>query len=237
MLTRSRVPPEEKERIQREKEEALKKKNELHTRPFVEYNGKVIYQTTFIDFAMSCDAILDKVKATKNIFPLGFDLEWPFTFQTGPGKVAVIQISPSLEECYVFHVSQILKLPKSLLELLVVDNVRLVGVNIKNDIRKLSRDFGGFDDDEAVKRCIDAGRQANELLGSTRRWSMEKLVGEFLNLRINKDKKVRNSQWHVIPLSKEQQIYAATDAYASLRLYHKLEMLQEIANKENNQEN
>lgn len=34
-------------------------------------------------------------------------------------------------------------------------------------------------------------------------------------MRINKDKKVRNSKWHVMPLTKEQQIYAAIDAYVS----------------------
>lgn len=35
-------------------------------------------------------------------------------------------------------------------------------------------------------------------------------------MKINKDRKIRMSQWHVIPLSKEQQIYAAIDAYVSL---------------------
>lgn len=34
-----------------------------------------------------------------------------------------------------------------------------------------------------------------------------------LQMKINKDKKVRNSKWHVIPLSKEQLMYAAVDAY------------------------
>lgn len=32
-------------------------------------------------------------------------------------------------------------------------------------------------------------------------------------MRINKDKKVRMSKWHVIPLSREQKVYAAIDAY------------------------
>lgn len=34
-------------------------------------------------------------------------------------------------------------------------------------------------------------------------------------LKINKDKKVRNSKWHIMPLSPEQQIYAAIDVYVS----------------------
>lgn len=46
-------------------------------------------------------------------------------------------------------------------------------------------------------------------------------------MRINKDKKVRNSKWHIIPLSKEQLEYAAIDAYASLRLHLHLKELEE----------
>lgn len=58
-------------------------------------------------------------------------MEWPFSFQTGSGKTAVIQISPNLDECFIFHVSTLKSLPKSLTELLAHDNVRLAGVNIK----------------------------------------------------------------------------------------------------------
>lgn len=41
------------------------------------------------------------------------------------------------------------------------------------------------------------------------------MIQYFLQLKmcINKDKKVRMSKWHIIPLSKEQKKYAATDAY------------------------
>lgn len=48
-----------------------------------------------------------------------------------------------------------------------------------------------------------------------------------LDKNINKDKKVRMSKWHVIPLSEEQQKYAATDAYVS-KQYIKLLYLSEI---------
>lgn len=62
---------------------------------------------------------------------LGFDMEWPFSYQTGPGKTAVIQISPDLTTCYILHVSELKNLPKSLSELLIHPKVRLSGVNIK----------------------------------------------------------------------------------------------------------
>lgn len=61
---------------------------------------------------------------------MGFDLEWPFSFQTGPGKTAVIQISPDLQTCFIFQVSQLKNLPKSISELLAHPKVRVSGVNI-----------------------------------------------------------------------------------------------------------
>lgn len=44
-------------------------------------------------------------------------------------------------------------------------------------------------------------------------------------MQIDKDKKVRMSQWHIIPLSETQQKYAATDAYISLALFQHLSSL------------
>lgn len=64
-------------------------------------------------------------------FVVGFDMEWPFSFTSGPGKTAVIQISPSLDDCYIFHVSSLKKLPVALTEFLKHSKVRLTGINIK----------------------------------------------------------------------------------------------------------
>lgn len=58
-------------------------------------------------------------------------MEWPFNFKTGPGKTALIQLSPTINDCFLFHVAELNKLPKALTVLLSHSNVRLVGVNIK----------------------------------------------------------------------------------------------------------
>lgn len=34
-------------------------------------------------------------------------------------------------------------------------------------------------------------------------------------MQINKDRKVRMSQWHIKPLNEDQQMYAAIDVYVS----------------------
>lgn len=69
--------------------------------------------------------------AADSEFVIGFDMEWPFSFVTGPGKTAVIQISPTLDECFIFHVSNLKKLPVALTEFLSHSKVRLTGINIK----------------------------------------------------------------------------------------------------------
>lgn len=70
-------------------------------------------------------------KCTEDEFVVGFDMEWPFNFHTGAGKTALIQISPSLDICYLLHLPEIEKLPKGLPEFLHHPKVKLTGVNIK----------------------------------------------------------------------------------------------------------
>lgn len=63
--------------------------------------------------------------------PIAFDMEWPFSFQTGSGKTAVIQLCADVEVCYVFHVFDLKRLPVALVSLLNHEKVILHGVNIK----------------------------------------------------------------------------------------------------------
>lgn len=49
--------------------------------------------------------------------------------------------------------------------------------------------------------------------------ALGKQVQEILGLPLNKDPRVRMSNWNQ-PLSAEQRVYAADDAYAGLMLYH-----------------
>lgn len=68
---------------------------------------------------------------TDEVIPIGFDMEWPFNFVTGPGRTAVIQLCADVGVCYVFHVFNLKKLPTVLVALLTHDKVCLHGVNIK----------------------------------------------------------------------------------------------------------
>lgn len=63
--------------------------------------------------------------------PIAFDMEWPFSFQTGAGRSAVIQLCADVGLCYVLHISQLKTLPPALLALLYHEKVCLHGVCVK----------------------------------------------------------------------------------------------------------
>lgn len=92
-----------------------------------------LFKNTRSELACKCPFYYRQLanKCTEDEFVVGFDMEWPFNFQTGSGKTALIQISPSLDICYLLHLPQIEKLPKGLTEFLHHPKVKLTGVNIK----------------------------------------------------------------------------------------------------------
>ncbi|KAG9461543.1 hypothetical protein GDO78_016463, partial [Eleutherodactylus coqui] len=59
------------------------------------------------------------------------------------------------------------------------------------------------------------------------KWSLNGLVKHLLNKQLLKDDSVRCSDWDRLPLSEEQKLYAASDAYAGLLIYQKLESMNE----------
>ncbi|XP_078052541.1 WRN RecQ like helicase isoform X2 [Augochlora pura] len=178
------------------------------------FKGRINYTNDFNICAMVCDDII---------------------FKTGSGKTALAQICFNDAVCHLLHIYAFRKLPAAFVILLSHPKVKLVGVNIKNDIWKLGRDFKEFPAQKVVENnCMDSGPFANRVLNRSCRWSLERLTAYVLKKRIDKNKKVRMSQWHVYPLSEDQKTYAATDAYVSWLLHI---TIQEKANAKINEEN
>jgi werner syndrome-like exonuclease len=185
--------------------------------PMVSYDGKIKYLSDFYDIAEACDFLVQKIEKVEGEepVPVSFDMEWTFNFQTGPERTSLIQICIDLDECFLFHLPQLKKLPASLTALLNHPRAVLHGVNIKNDLRKLERDFPIIKADPMIEKCKDLGVWYNDIFNSSGRWSMERLVLQTLRLRVDKSRQVRMSKWHIFPLSENQQTYAAIDVYVS----------------------
>ncbi|XP_011641577.1 Werner Syndrome-like exonuclease isoform X2 [Pogonomyrmex barbatus] len=216
------LPQHLKEKLEQPRPE---REPDIKTLPSIIFNGRIQYVDDFFKCAQICDDLIQAVKHNQKEFvPVGFDLEWPFNFQTGSGKTALVQICLEDSVCYLLYIYSLKKLPAAFVELLCHSKVKLVGVNVKNDVWKLGRDFKEFPAQKVVENnCLDCGTYANKVLKRSCRWSLERLTAYLLRKKISKDPEVRMSKWHIQPLSNAQKNYAATDAYVSLLLYMTLQ--------------
>lgn len=185
--------------------------------PMVSYDGKIHYLSDYFEIAEALDKLIKIVDEKEGDEKVGvaFDMEWTFSFQSGPEKTSLIQVCVDLDECYLFHLPLLKKIPAGLSIFLNHPRVLLHGVNVKNDFRKLERDFPHIKSDPLIEKCLDLGVWYNEIFNSSGRWSMERLVLQTLRLRVDKSRQVRMSKWHIHPLSANQQKYAAIDVFVS----------------------
>ncbi|XP_017102313.3 3'-5' exonuclease [Drosophila bipectinata] len=192
--------------------------------PFIKYKGAIKYYTESQDIAASADDVMQWVdKQKEEVVPMAFDMEWPFSFQTGPGKTSVIQICVDEKCCYIYQLTNVKKLPSALVALINHPKVRLHGVNIKADFRKLQRDYPEVSADALIEKCVDLGVWCNTICETGGRWSLERLANFICRKAMDKSKKVRMSKWHVIPLDENQLMYAAIDVYIGQVIYRDLE--------------
>ncbi|KAG8506936.1 Werner syndrome ATP-dependent helicase, partial [Galemys pyrenaicus] len=104
--------------------------------------------------------------------------------------------------------------------LLENESVKKAGIGIEGDQWKLLRDF-----DIKLKGFVELTNVANEKLKCIETWSLNALVKHILGKQLLKDKSIRCSKWSNFPLTEDQKLYAATDAYAGLIIYRKLQVL------------
>ncbi|KIY92864.1 hypothetical protein MNEG_15099 [Monoraphidium neglectum] len=116
-------------------------------------------------------------------------------------------------------------------ELLVREDVLLLGVNIGGDALKMRHDWG-----VTPASCSDISDTANgRVLGhlpgiatsvlDTRRWSLASLAAEVLRVKVPKPSHIRMGNWEARPLSRDQRAYAALDAFLGLQLHWALSAL------------
>ncbi|MBQ3656531.1 MAG: 3'-5' exonuclease domain-containing protein 2 [Bacteroidales bacterium] len=161
------------------------------------------------------ESLEDAVKAAqylKNQTVLGFDTETKPCFLKGKrNNVALLQLAT---EDYAFLIRCCkIGLPDEIAQILADENIKKVGVAIRDDVKGLQkwRGFvpGGFVElsSFAQKFGISAA-------------SLKKLCGIVLGFRISKAMQLSN--WEDIVLKPKQQVYGATDAWAGYKIYKQL---------------
>ena len=149
---------------------------------------------------------------------LGFDTETKPCFQKGQtNKVALLQVS-SPQLCFLFRLNFI-GLPQCILQLLADERITKVGLSINEDLNKMR-----------VYRQFRNGRFL-ELQNFVEKFGIEdkslrKLYANVFGQKISKRQQLSN--WEANVLTEPQKLYAATDAWACIRLYQELLRLREV---------
>jgi len=153
---------------------------------------------------------------------LGFDTETRPSFKKGrTNMVALLQVS-TYDTCFLFRLNRIGLCP-AVVRLLESTAVKKVGLSWKDDLMGLHR-RGDFSADGFT----DLQDHMKEL--GIVDMSLAKLYANIFGERISKREQLSN--WEADVLSEKQQNYAATDAWACLRLYDEYERLKQTGDYE-----
>lgn len=171
--------------------------------PLVYPDGKIVLVETVRDAFIACKELSEGCEV------LGFDTETRPSFKKGVSyKIALMQISKG-NVCYLFRLCKI-GIPQCLVQLLADENIKKVGLSLKDDFRQINRSrackFGGFTDIQSMVSKF-----------GIKELSLRKIYAIVFGKRISKAQQLTN--WEADKLDTKQQMYAAIDAWACVDIY------------------
>ncbi|XP_067656926.1 exonuclease 3'-5' domain-containing protein 2-like isoform X2 [Haliotis asinina] len=150
---------------------------------------------------------------------VGLDCEWVFEeFIRHP--VALLQISTQHGLCLLVRLCQMEnRVPHSLRHFLTDKHVLKVGVAVKDDGKKLYRDYG-----LPVSGCVDLRFLMPQLthVYTCKSRGLQGLAESVLGVMLDKDDYIRCGNWEAETLSEQQIQYAAADAAVAVDIFTKL---------------
>ena len=182
----------------------------ISTLPKAEFKGKIVV----VHSQREVKAAVDYLKRQPIV---GVDTETRPSFRRGlVYQVALLQIS-TLDICFLFRLNMI-GLPTEVIELLESAEVKKIGLSLKDDLALLKRRVpfhpqGFLDLQDFVKTM------------GIEDMSLQKLYANVFGEKISKSAQLTN--WENTVLTESQKMYAATDAYTTLRLYLELSSLKQ----------
>lgn len=182
----------------------------ISTLPKVEFKGKIVV----VHSQREVKAAVDFLKRQTIV---GVDTETRPSFRRGlVYQVALLQVSTQ-EVCFLFRLNMI-GLPVELIQLLENPQLTKIGLSLKDDLALLKRRASftpqGFLDLQDFVKTMGIEDM-----------SLQKLYANVFGERISKSAQLTN--WESPVLSESQKMYAATDAYTTLRIYLKLNDLKQ----------
>lgn len=147
---------------------------------------------------------------------LGMDCEW-VTEGSVRKPIAILQLATSDDICLLIRLNYLAgDLPSELKSVLENRSILKVGVAIKDDSNKLSRDYG-----LTVNGCLDLRYVVDRLPGFSHLESrgLKELVKSLLDSDMDKSFSLRCSNWENPILSPRQIKYAAEDVVGSVLVF------------------
>lgn len=158
----------------------------------------------------------EKAVAYLKQYPLlGIDSETRPSFSKGrPHKVALLQVS-SEDHCFLFRLN-LTGLTLPIITLLENPHITKVGLSLKDDFMMLHK-RAPFEQ----RACIELQEYVRPFGIEDK--SLQKIYGILFGEKISKSQRLTN--WEADNLTEPQKLYAATDAWACLNIYNRLQEL------------
>lgn len=190
-------------------------KEDIPKLPSVGFTGKIIVVMTANEAKKAVDYLLSQDV-------LGVDTETRPSFRKGENyQVSLLQVS-SREICFLFRLNQ-MGMPPAVIRLLENKEVPMVGLSWHDDLTMLRR-RANFESG----RFIDIQDMVGDL--GIVDLSLQKLYANLFHQRISKRQRLSN--WNADVLNDKQKLYAATDAWACIKLYDEIRRLRESGDYE-----
>ena len=190
-------------------------KSRISSLPIAAFDGRIIVIITAGEAERAVDYLLSQPL-------LGVDTETRPSFRKGvTHKVALLQVATETQ-CFLFRLN-LIGMCKAIIRLLEDTTVPKVGLSWHDDILSLKR-RGNFNPGLFIDIQNLVGKVGVEDL------SLQKLYANLFRMRIKKREQLSN--WENDVLTDQQKLYAATDAWACIRLYKELQRLLETKDYE-----
>lgn len=189
-------------------------KKDIQTLPTEVFEGPIYIINTVAEARKAINYLM-----TKDI--LGFDTETRPSFKKGRvNQVALLQVATH-DQCFLFRLNHMENIPSSIIHLLQDKTITKVGLSLKDDMRNLQKrqsfQPGTFIDIQ--NEIVHIGIKDK---------SLQKIYANLFGKKIAKRQQLSN--WETDSLTEAQKRYAATDAWACIKIY---EAIQQIINEKN----
>ena len=180
-------------------------KNEISTMPTVTFEGRIIT----IDTASAVDQAMIALSGESYV---GIDTETRPSFRKGvQHDVSLIQLSTP-DTCFLIRLNRT-GMPDSLVAFLENKRIAKIGLSLHDDYQGLCK-RRKFKAGNFIDLQKEVGKYGIEEM------SLQKIFAIVFGERISKSQQLTN--WENDVLTDKQKLYAATDAWACLKIYNRL---------------